>query len=515
MNLIQYFYGNREMSYFEKLKTDFFIIHLFILIPILISFTILDFTNPTDNFIIAFSSKVIIFLFMLISLIIIKKSGIKIAGKLLVVGISAILIVPINILPENIPAIYKYTNGFYSVLLALVYSAFFANRTLLLINSFLITITSTHVYLFAITQTPDNTIILESGYFNHLFMVVFITVILFFMHKFSELAINKANNETKAKEQKNKELILANQKIKESEAKLKRKNNELEIKVQERTYKLKEQNEGLLELTEELKVLNEELAEEIEERQAIESDLKDNQLALENSNNTKDKFFSIISHDLKSPFHTMLNFVKLLVNNFTSFDVPKQKKFLGILAKDMENTYSLIENLLLWARTQREIIDFHPKKQNLNLLAHETIELLIPSALEKTIVIINKTPKDINVNADRNMLLTILRNLISNAIKFSQKEGKIIIEAGIITDKDNKSFAEISVSDNGVGMPPEKQDQLFKITKNISTKGTKGEQGTGLGLVLCKEFIEKHEGIIRVESEIEKGSKFIFTLPIN
>ncbi len=504
MKLVQYFHGKKEMNYFEKLKTNFLIIHLLIILPVLVLYAIQVIISKTDNFLIAFSSKTIIILFLLILLIIIKKYGIKIAGKVLIVGISVILIIPINILQENIPAIFKYTNGFYTVFLLLAYSTFFANRILLLINSFLITITSTHVYLFAITQTPDNTMILESGYFNHLFMVIFITIILFFMHKFSELAINRANNETKEKEQKNKKLIIANQKIKESEAKLKNQNIELEIKVEERTIKLKEQNEGL-------KVLNEELAEEIEERQVVENTLKDNKIELEKSNITKDKFISIIAHDLKNPFNAMLNFSKVLYENFDDYDTQDKKNSIHYIHQAHQNTYKLLENLLTWSQLQSGKFKFKTEQTKLNLLTEETINQLRLSAENKAINIINKVEKNIIANADKNMVSTIIRNLISNAIKFTPKGGEINIYSKVNGDK----FVEITVEDNGKGMNADTLGKLFQIDQTISIKGTDGETGTGLGLVLCKEFIEKHEGTIRVESEIEKGSKFIFTLPIN
>ena len=211
----------------------------------------------------------------------------------------------------------------------------------------------------------------------------------------------------------------------------------------------------------------------------------------------------------------MLGFAKLLVDKFDHFDIKKQKKFLGILTKDIENTYKLLENLLLWARTQRGTIEFNPQKENLYLLTVETIALLRQPAADKAIFLINQIPEDIYVKADKNMLLTIFRNLISNAIKFTPKEGKIVISARSITDEDKQNFIEISVNDSGVGIEKEKRARLFKISENISTKGTEGESGSGLGLILCKEFVEKHGGTIKVESQIWKGSSFIFTLKMD
>ena len=232
-------------------------------------------------------------------------------------------------------------------------------------------------------------------------------------------------------------------------------------------------------------------------------------------NATKDKFFSIIAHDLKSPFSTMLGFSKLLIDNFEQYDKEKQKNFLGIINKDIQKTYRLLENLLLWSSTQRGKINYFPEKVKLNMLTVEIVELLKQTAVSKSITIKNEIAENIIINADQNMLLTILRNLISNAIKFTHKEGKIVISAHLISAENKQNFIEIAVKDSGVGIEKEKWANLFKIAENISTKGTEGESGTGLGLILCKEFVEKHGGKIWVESELNKGSTFIFTLKTN
>ena len=231
-------------------------------------------------------------------------------------------------------------------------------------------------------------------------------------------------------------------------------------------------------------------------------------------NATKDKFFSIIAHDLRSPFNSILGFSDILLNNFENYKVPEQKKFLGIMNKEIRRTYKLLKNLLLWSQSQRGTIDFHPEKVNLFLLCRETIELLRSTAANKAIFLINQIPEDIYVMADKNMLLTILRNLISNAIKFTPKEGKITIKADLNSNENKQNWIQVSVKDSGIGIVKEKISQLFDISENISTKGTDGEAGTGLGLILCKEFIEKHGGKICVESEVGKGSSFMFTLPL-
>ena len=229
------------------------------------------------------------------------------------------------------------------------------------------------------------------------------------------------------------------------------------------------------------------------------------------SNSTKDKFFSIIAHDLRSPFSSMLGFAEILEDDYDDYNTDEKKKFINIIHNGLKATFSLLENLLFWSRSQRGLIDFTPEIINLHLLFYKTSALLKLSANDKSIKITNKISEHILVKADEEMLSTIIRNLISNAIKFTPEGGEIIINAQLI-NVDGK-FVEISVKDTGVGIANKIQETLFDIGESTSTKGTKNENGTGLGLILCKEFVEKHGGVIGVESEINKGSLFYFTIP--
>ena len=233
---------------------------------------------------------------------------------------------------------------------------------------------------------------------------------------------------------------------------------------------------------------------------------------LEEANKTKDKFFSIIAHDLKNPFHLMMGYSDLLIEDYDELSTAERKEYIGVIHESTQNTYKLLENLLLWAYTQKGIIKFKPEKENIYELSDETITVLSQAATEKSIELTNKVTNDIFVNIDKNMVSTIIRNLISNAIKFTPKGGKISIKAEPVTE--NKEFIKIIVSDTGVGIRPEVKCEIFELSGTISTKGTANETGTGLGLILCKEFTEKHGGKISVKSEIGKGSEFIFTIPL-
>ena len=242
--------------------------------------------------------------------------------------------------------------------------------------------------------------------------------------------------------------------------------------------------------------------------------LKETNTALKDIIAKKDRFMSIMSHDLKSPFNSMLGFSELLNNEFDTIDRESQKKYINVIYKGIKHTYKLLENLLFWSYSQSGAIDFDPQKEDISQLTKEIIEVLSFSAERKSIFLINNLPDSLFLKADKNMLSTIIRNLISNAIKFTNRGGIVEIEAKEVVRKNTTKMLEFSVKDNGVGISEEVQSKLFDISEISSTKGTENEKGTGLGLILCKEFTERHNGTIWVESEPGSGSRFIFTIPL-
>lgn len=228
-------------------------------------------------------------------------------------------------------------------------------------------------------------------------------------------------------------------------------------------------------------------------------------------NLTKDKLFSIIAHDLKSPFSTIIGFSNLLRSNYYTYSDTERIDFLDLLSKSAERGYNLLDNLLKWGRLQTGRMIYSPVNMKVASVIDINIELLSIPAIKKKINLTSSIlDNQDTILADENMLHTIVRNLISNAIKFTHEEGQINVAA---VRKNN--YIEISVTDSGVGISEENINKLFKIEHNNSTHGTADEIGTGLGLVLCKEFVEKIGGTINVESEINKGSKFFFTVPIS
>lgn len=238
------------------------------------------------------------------------------------------------------------------------------------------------------------------------------------------------------------------------------------------------------------------------------TDRKETELKLAELNATKDKLFSIIAHDLRGPYGSLMGSCEIALNAIKSGDCSKQLKFVTNMYDQLKETYNLLENLLDWAQIQQGVLTLHFKTHKLSSIVDEVIVLLKEIAAKKNIVIQNNIPSDLNFNFDERVIQIVIRNLISNAIKFTNPGGSIIVSV-IETELEN----EIHVADNGVGMHDEILKKIFKIKKNTSTLGTANEKGTGLGLIICKELIEAHNGRIWVESELNKGSTFKFTIP--
>ena len=230
------------------------------------------------------------------------------------------------------------------------------------------------------------------------------------------------------------------------------------------------------------------------------------------TNVTKDKFFSIIAHDLRSPFSGIIGVSEEILNNAEFFDKDEIIKLVRDINGSMTSVYKLIGNLLDWARVQTGKIEFEPNEFNFYEIAFNNIYILNPKALEKNITIESKVDQHFIFDFDYNMLNTVVRNLISNAVKFTNVGGKIILSASFEVF-DNTEVVVIKVSDNGVGISEDNIAKLFRIDVYHSTVGTAKEKGTGIGLILCKEFIEKHLGSIEVESKFKKGTVFTVILP--
>ncbi|MBN2484366.1 MAG: PAS domain S-box protein [Bacteroidales bacterium] len=230
---------------------------------------------------------------------------------------------------------------------------------------------------------------------------------------------------------------------------------------------------------------------------------------LQQLNVTKDKIFSIIAHDLRNPFNIILGYSELLNDIVDNCDAERAKRYVETISRSAQNTLSLLDNLLNWAKSQTGQINFNPQPLGLKPLLFEVFGIVNPMAQSKNISLSYSFPPELNVFADIDMLKTILRNLLSNALKFTPNEGKVAVSA-----KNTRDWVEISIADNGVGMEKNIIEKLFTLEKNAIRAGTSQEKGSGLGLLLCKEFVERHGGEIWVESAVGLGSNFKFTLPV-
>ncbi len=270
--------------------------------------------------------------------------------------------------------------------------------------------------------------------------------------------------------------------------------NQMAVSLKNNQEKLSEANQILEDKTLKLEQANKALFES-------EQRFKDLNL-------TKDKFFSIIAHDLKNPFSTLISASDMLHANFSLFDDKRKKEYILMINNASRQGYNLLENLLEWSRSQTGRIKFAPINLPLAKVIDENLLLLNNKANTKSIELKAEINGHDTVFADYNMTTTVIRNLISNALKFTQRGGTVWIR----NHKEGK-FQIIEVEDNGIGIPDDIRENLFKIDENTSTSGTDNERGTGLGLILCNEFAEKNGGAIHVESELKKGSRFRLVLP--
>jgi len=252
------------------------------------------------------------------------------------------------------------------------------------------------------------------------------------------------------------------------------------------------------------------LARSINRRKSAEETIHRNMVKLQELNATKDRFFSIIAHDLRSPFNTMLGFGEMLKEEVENGNAENIKEYTDYLYQGIHKTYDLLNELLDWANLQRKKITFEPKLINAELCVKEIFQILELSALNKKLTLVKLIPENLELIADRNMFCTIVRNLLNNAIKFTPVGGKITFSSKLSNGK-----YIFTVADTGVGISPNNLQKLFKIDESFSTAGTNKETGTGLGLILCKELVEKHGGKIWAESEPGKGAEFHFSIPLH
>jgi signal transduction histidine kinase len=250
-----------------------------------------------------------------------------------------------------------------------------------------------------------------------------------------------------------------------------------------------------------------ELTKQNEKLKKQEEELEAQKNSLTKLNTTKDKLFSIIAHDLKNPFYGISNFASLLSRRFDKYSHDQKLEIINLMKNASDNANELLENLLQWSRLNTNRVKFHPEQINLMSIVNSNIKFFDILAKNKEISM-HASGKDVMAYADYDMVNTIIRNLVNNAIKFSHSNGNVQLNV-----EEDTEHAIVKVIDDGIGMDEQTRDKIFNLNMHVANTGTSGEVGTGLGLVLCKEFIEQNNGTIHVESEIGKGTTFILKLP--
>jgi signal transduction histidine kinase len=246
----------------------------------------------------------------------------------------------------------------------------------------------------------------------------------------------------------------------------------------------------------------------IDELERAKTRLEANEMELRKANLSKDKFFSILAHDLRNPIGGLVSISELLVRRFDQLEPAKVRELCRLLHDGASHGGELLECILQWARAQTGRLEVHPSCIRLSELCEGIVELQSPVAADKEIRIAAQVPPDAVAYADENMVATVLRNLVSNAVKFTPRGGEVVLTA-----REEGDWQLLSVSDTGVGMSPEELKKLFRIDVHFSCPGTESERGNGMGLILCKELLELNKGGLSVASEPMRGSTFSFRLP--
>ena len=249
---------------------------------------------------------------------------------------------------------------------------------------------------------------------------------------------------------------------------------------------------------------------DISERKAYEETLNRKSEELQKANDTKNMFISIIAHDLRNPFNAIIGLTEILRKRDAVIQDARANELSGVILQSAKTTYDMLNNLLLWCRSQQNTIAFEPGILNLHSTVDDALGEVKGQAQKKHIMLINRTSTSDTIWADEQMLQTIIRNITVNSVKYTNEGGLITVGAELTPEG-----TDVIIEDNGIGMSQETVDKLLVVSRNRSTLGTAGEQGSGMGLLICKEFLSRHNGRIKIESEIGKGSKFILSFPHN
>ncbi len=476
--LVYYFYPNTKVSYFDKLKTLFFINLNFFGIILLFVALISDFWINHRNLQLSVYSKFFEITLLLASLFILRSKGIAIAGNFFSFMAVALLLVFMNIIPKEIEPFYKYTQGFYSLLLFLIIGLLFATRKVILINSALALLTTTHIFLYSIKHYAKDADLYTSAYIYHTVVLLGITVIIFYANKFTQLTIEKANKEIKYRKIQNHELLASEEEIRAA-------------------------NEELVATTDALVESNNDLIEAIEK--AKESD------------RLKTEFLNNMSHEVRTPMNGIIGFSQLL--GISDLEKQTQTEFIEIIQKSSNQLLTIIDNIIEISKLGAGQVKVIEKEVNINKMLLDLFSVFNLQAKEKNIVLLlNNSYRDYNeyLLIDELKLYKILSNLLENAIKFTEKGSVEFGYAILKTNHGLKSDSEaiqFYVKDTGIGIELEKQNRIFEKFTQAESNLSRQFGGLGLGLSIASENALLMGGIIGLNSERGMGSTFTLTIP--
>ena len=469
--ILNYFTTGKELNMHELQKTKALVIVSIIGFTLVSIVLFKSMLNPTNNFAISLLSNISINLLIIINLFFLKKYGIKIAGNIFSLAIVITLAIFLNILKQDVEVEYKFYQGFYSIIALLVFGVLFASRKILIVNALIIIASTTRVYFFSLSQNPDNSTFYSTGYLQHTITIISITSFLYFAIKFTEKAIADAKEDAQIKAVQNQELAASEEEIRAS-------------------------MEELQATTDALKETNEELT--IAKGKAEESD------------NLKSVFLTNMSHEVRTPLNGIIGFSNLLNSQEQTDDTGKY--YTEIISKSGKQLLKIIDDIIVVSQLETGQAKIHTSKVNLNYLLLNLIEEYKYSANKKGINILletNLSDGDSIIYTDESKFLNIIKNLIENALKFTNK-GFVKVKYEL---KDN--MLEFTVEDTGIGFEQGSTfdifDRFVQANKEISIEFG----GLGLGLSIAKLNTELLGGEIHANSIIGKGSVFSFNIPYN
>lgn len=471
--IVNYFTPKNETIYFNQLKTNFFIRICLIGGLLLGIYLLADVYVKSDNLMFSLWSKIVTIILIIISLFLLKKKGIVIAGNIFTTSMLVALLFFVNTFPKDVLPFYKYIQGFYSVFAYLIMGILFATKPFIIVNSILVLASTFHVYLRTINKLPHDASLYTSSFINHTFIVFVVTIIVYYGNKFIHLAIAKADKELLEKENKNQELLASEEEIRAS-------------------------NEELVATTDALKETNEELL--LAKNKAEESD------------KLKTEFLNNMSHEVRTPMNGIIGFSQLLSDN--EIDKSTLNNYTTIIQNSSNQLLSIIDNIIEISKLGTKQVAVFENKINLNNFLTELYTVFEIKANEKNIGFkLHKGLKDSesNILVDDLKLYSIISNLLDNAIKFTKK-GSVMLSYSIFKEDDIPNL-RIKVEDSGIGIETDKQSMVFEKFRQADANMSRQFGGLGLGLSIVNENIKLLKGSIKLVSEHGKGSSFIVQLP--